>query len=788
MPWSDVSPRLSALPPVARLLIAALVMLLPSPAVAQQAPEVGYVYPPGGSAGTTVELRLGGYDWTPDTQFFVHDERITFDLLGPPGEMLHPGPPHWFGPKASNRPYGVPREVSVRLTLPADFPPGLVPWQVANANGASSLGYFRVGTGTQVLEEDLSPESRQLPPLPCTLAGRLEKIEEVDQYQLLASRSGPVTCTIETGRFGLPFHPVLRVYDAQRRLIADAADTEGQGLSLTFEAEAGGRYTLELFDVDYRGNRAHVYRLLAHEGPHLVAAIPPAGVPGSTAPVRFIGYGLASGTARLESVIREVTFPLEAPENRFAFTLDTPHGPAEPCWLALSQTRQQLEPADMPADAPPWQPPLAVCGTLDEPRQVDQYVFQASRDQVWSIHVDAQQIGSPLDVSLSALATDGRQLATADDTAGARDPSLVFKAPQDGQYRVRIRDLAGHAGRPDAVYRLRIEPPRAGFSLQAGDKLGVPLGGEAALVVKAERQGGFQEAISLQVSGLPPGVHAPAMIEIPAGKDQVKIPLTCDADAGTLAARATITGQAQAGEQATITTESRLLVAPVMKPRAVVAPLYKDAGRTVHRGATYAAPVVIERLEGYTGPVLLQLAAHPDRIRQGITGQDLVVPPEVTQTEFPLFLPEWVQIDRTSRIILNTIVQVPDPRGNVRHLVNKMDTRITMNVEGALLKLAAEQSEFDVRPGQEVLVPLVVSRSPKLTGDAKIELLAETAQPDFQTEAVALAAGEERAVLRIRCAETLDGGEHPLTIQATVWPDPRLPVVSRTEVILIVRH
>ncbi|MCO6454850.1 MAG: PPC domain-containing protein [Pirellulaceae bacterium] len=785
MPWPQVSPRV---PLATCLLIVALVALPRSPAVAQQAPEVGYVYPPVVPVGTTVEVRLGGYDWTPDTQFFVHDQRIGFELLGPPGEMLHPGPPHWFGPKASNRPYGVPREVSVRLTLPADFPPGLVPWQVANANGASSLSYFRAGAGAQVLEDDLASESRQLPSLPCTLAGRLEKIEEVDRFELLASRTGPVTCTIETGRFGVPFHPVLRVYDTGRRLIADAADTEGEGLSLTFEAEAGGRYTLELFDVDYRGNRAHVYRLLAHEGPHLLAAVPPAGAPGSTAPVRFIGYGVASGSARLESVVREVTFPREAIENRFAFTLDTPHGPAEPCWLELSQIPQQLEPAETPADAPPLQPPLAICGTLDEPRQVDQYVFQASRDEAWSIHVDAQRIGSPLDISLSVLDADGKQLTTADDTAGTRDPSVVFRAPQDGQYRVRIRDLAGHAGRLDAVYRLRIEPPRAGFSLQAGDRLGVPLAGEAALVVKAERQGGFTEAISLQVSGLPPGVHVPETIEIPAGKDQVKIPLTCDADAGTLAARATITGQAQAGEQETIAAESRLLVAPVMKPRAVVAPLYKDAGRTVHRGATYAAPVVIERLEGYAGPVLLQLAAHPDRIRQGIMGQDLVVPPEVTQIEFPLFLPEWVQIDRTSRIILNTIVQVPDPKGNVRHLVNKMDTRITMNVEGALLKLTAEQSELEVRPGQEVLVPLVVSRSPKLVGDATIELLVDAARPGIQAEAVTLPAGEERAVLRIRCPQTLDGDEQQVTIQATVWPDPRLPVVSRTEVILILRR
>ena len=40
-------------------------------------PEPGYVYPPGGAAGTTIDVLLGGYDWTPDLQFFALDPRVT---------------------------------------------------------------------------------------------------------------------------------------------------------------------------------------------------------------------------------------------------------------------------------------------------------------------------------------------------------------------------------------------------------------------------------------------------------------------------------------------------------------------------------------------------------------------------------------------------------------------------------------------------------------------------------------------------------------------------------------
>src|SRR6516162_7532354 len=71
-----------------------------SPARAQLAPSVGYAFPAGGKAGTTVEVRLGGSDWTPDMQFFVDDPRVKLEILGPPGPVLMPEPPYWFGIKS----------------------------------------------------------------------------------------------------------------------------------------------------------------------------------------------------------------------------------------------------------------------------------------------------------------------------------------------------------------------------------------------------------------------------------------------------------------------------------------------------------------------------------------------------------------------------------------------------------------------------------------------------------------------------------------------------------------
>ena len=51
---------------------------------AQLVPDIGYIYPSGGQVGTTVDVTLGGYDWTPDMQLFVHDPRIKLEIIGAP--------------------------------------------------------------------------------------------------------------------------------------------------------------------------------------------------------------------------------------------------------------------------------------------------------------------------------------------------------------------------------------------------------------------------------------------------------------------------------------------------------------------------------------------------------------------------------------------------------------------------------------------------------------------------------------------------------------------------------
>src|SRR6516164_1325825 len=140
--------------PVLVLFFSLAGFLFPSLAQAQKAPEAGYVFPPGGKAGTTVEVHLGGYDWTPDMEYVVHDKRVKLITTGPAGPILIPPPPYWFGAKGRIVALPLPREVPAKFVIPADIPPGPIYWQAANANGGTSAGVFIVGTGPEVVEDE----------------------------------------------------------------------------------------------------------------------------------------------------------------------------------------------------------------------------------------------------------------------------------------------------------------------------------------------------------------------------------------------------------------------------------------------------------------------------------------------------------------------------------------------------------------------------------------------------------------------------------------------------------
>jgi len=770
------------------------ILLLAAPATAQLAPEVGYAYPPGGKAGTAVSVQLGGTEWTPDMQFFVHDKRAKLEILGAPGDILIPPPPFWFG--AKGRLTGPPllRERPAKFVLPADLPAGPIRWQAANANGATSTGLFVVGTGVEVLEDEKRTGAQPLAAIPVTVSGRLWKNEEVDRYKFTAAKAGPVTCDLMARRLGSNFNAVLEVTDAKGKLVAESVDTEGFDPTLTFPAVAGGEYTVAIRDIDHAGDRSFVYRLEVRPGSRVLATLPASGQRGTTREVEFLGIGLATGGTAVESVKKSVAFPAGDAAS-FPYTLETPGG-AVPHTFALSDLPEAV-------GAVPLAVPGAITGVLDKPNGVAKFALTGKKGDRWSILAEARRFGSPLDLALRLLGPDGKQIAMNDDLPGTTDASLEFTVPADGTFTVVVNDTAGATGSKLALFRVSASVPRDGFTLHVpAQKLSAPLGTKVPLAIKATRTGNFKGPITIALAGLPAGITAgPAPLVIPIDKAELAVTLDVSATAAVEAAFITITGSADVGGKPTVRTAlaplppttgnlaprapeetGAVLIAMTMKPRVKGAPVDKDTGRKVPRGSTHPADIALTRLEGYAGEIVLKQSARQSYQLQGITGRDVVVPPGAAMAAYPCFMPEWLETSRTSRMGIMAEVKVADPKGTVRTLLAPIDGFVTMTMEGALLKLSHADGELAAKPGEPIVVRIRLARSARLVEPVKLELVPGELGDAAKAEPVIVKPGQSEAEFRISVAPGKPIGEQSFTIRGTAVQPGNLPVISETAV------
>lgn len=720
-------------------LIAALLSLESLRAQAELPPEIGYVFPAGGRSGETRDVVLGGYDWTPDIEILPHDPGVAIMITGAPTRVLIPEPPHLFGYKARANDRPCPREVPARLTFPADLPPGLHRFQVANANGASPPGFFHLSRYGSVVEDADREGPQLLPELPLVIDGRIGRTAQIDRYRFTVKESGPVSIDLVARRLLSPLHALLKVADSHGRVVLDVADTAGRDFSVSFSGKEGETYDLSIHDIDYAGDRSSVYRIELATGP-LDMPIPRSDIPETVSP-----EGMA-----------DIPLPTPPVAVRTAFEGDA---------------RSRIAVVDLPVGR-------------------------------WRVSASSTSASHPLDLDLAVLAPDNRELASADDTAGSVDPVATVAVAMAGTHRIVVGGRAlGSSTFGPAAWRLLIEPDSESF--EPGQTLAtlltVPLGGTGKLTIPIVRTGGFAGTVGIGFRGLPDGVKA-AEAAIAAGAAEATVELACGVDAGTAASLATLVLTGTTSDGRPLVHEKPIAVAVTMKPRVRIVPDGLDDVRKVHRGTTFRGPLTIHRLDGFAGEVRLHPTAKQQRHRQGMDGEEIVVPAGATHCDYPVFVPEWMETTRTSRFMVNAAVEVTDPKGRVRTLLERQELRLGMLPEGAIMKLSAP-GEVRVERGGTVAIGLglvlgAAFRSAALAGPVRVELVKESLPRGWRAEGLVTAepiviandgAEEAQATMTLILADDPRiAGEGAITIRATALEDGRWPVVSEATVGVIV--
>jgi WD40 repeat protein len=108
------------------------------------------------------------------------------------------------------------------------------------------------------------------------------------------------------------------------------------------------------------------------------------------------------------------------------------------------------------------------------------------------------------------------------------DSRLHFTAPADGNYLIRVTDTRGHGG-DRFWYRLIVRRPHPDFTVALGGKTLAPAGGAGReFTLTATRIDDFDDPITVEITGVPPGFSISSPLVIQAGLDEAKGTVNCD--------------------------------------------------------------------------------------------------------------------------------------------------------------------------------------------------------------------------------------------------------------------
>lgn len=775
-------------------LAACAFLLLSAGLTYADAPSVSYIFPAGGQRGTTVDFQVGGH--------YLHDA-CPFEMLGPgvaaSQELVRAEKTLWFeGPVIplpdSQRQEDYPWAQNGTVSIAADTPLGFRRWRVWTSQGVTESMKFVIGDLPEIIEQEIDGDP--IPTrvaLPVTINGRMFPREDVDVWTFEAKAGSSYTCEVMANRLGSPLDSRLAVIDPDGQLVAENVDGKGVDSFLRFTAMADGEYAVHIHDVNFGGLQHYVYRLTITDKPYVDCVYPLGGRRGTAVEFQLLGQATPDAP---------VLIKLDEPiESTYRKQLVVDGNTTNEVSFELSEHREVMEDSVSETDA--LAVPVVMNGRIEKPGEVDSWWIELVKNEPITLAVHAADLGSMLDSVLRIYDETGAELASNDDTGnGKTDSMLNFKAPVDGRYRITIQDRFDSRGGDRFAYRIYSEPsgnPESDFEIQLPvDAVTLLRGTEVKLKVTATRKGNFQGAITLEAGLLPAGVSI-AGNTIAEKKNDTQLVFKANDDANLELARLQVFGIATIGnttvrhravkpaESASDLERDHLLLAVAMPTQFKVVGDFET--RYAARGSTYLRHFMIDR-GSYEGPITVRMAERQVRHLQGVTGPTILVPPGETEFDYPIKLPPWMEIGRTSRTAVMAMADVRDETGalhRVSYTSHAQDDQVIVLVDPGQLDLRLGDKSLVASPNTTREIPFNLGRGQGMEGPVEVRLILPEHVKGLTSEPVVLAADESAGTLRLNFADGPIGPWNmPLTIRATATSDGSPYTAEAT--LAVVRH
>lgn len=528
-----------------RLALALLAAaLLPTLAAAQTSfPMVTHVTPVAVQRGTTSEVTVecrtsslgGAY------KILVEGDGVSLEPL-PPKEP----------PKADPKtPVPVVASIKLKVTVAPDATPGVREFRVACRHGISSLGQLVVVDAPVVTEQPgiNTPEKAQPVPVPSVVCGRVEVAENVDYYRFSAKAGQALTFEVFCARIQDKIHdlqkhadPLVAVFDSDGKELAASDDGFFADPVLTFAVPKDGEYRVAVRDAKYDGDPRWAYALTITDKPYAAHTFPMGVSVGRTAKTAPVGSAAKLGT----------DWTLAAPGTPGIATVPLKAGGAETNPVPVVATPlplfEEKEPNDTPTAATRIALPCGVNGRVGQRRDLDHFVFTATKGKPIKFEVFARRFGtvlrSQLDSQIDVMTPDGKTVLASNDDLVGKDAGLVFTPPADGDYVIRVRDLNNKGG-DGFIYFLECDFARPDFTIKCDpSKAMIGPGSRTAWFAQVTRTNGFAGPVKVEVKGLPAGVTVNPLT-IPANVTQGLLVVSAAADAQVDASVVKVVGTAE---------------------------------------------------------------------------------------------------------------------------------------------------------------------------------------------------------------------------------------------------
>lgn len=516
IPQSAVSRTLS----VRVLSVLGLMAFAVSGSVADAAsPDFVTSIPRGGKAGSEVKVTIIGNRLSDAEGLLFHQPGMSFKDLKVVDD----------------------KKVEVTVQIAPDCRLGEHHFRVRCRSGISYARNFWVSQFPNVDEVEPNDDFAAPQKIPMNVTIEAEaKPEETDYYQVTLKKGDRLSVEIEGLRINnipqnIAIDPFVSILNKDRFEIASADGSAllKQESVLSMEAPEDGEYIVEVRDSAYQGRgryRAHIGHF-----PRPTGIYPAGGKAGSE--LEFTMLGDVKGPYKTK-----VKLPASAEGDLFGvFAGKDGLLPPSANQVRLSPFDNvlEVEPNNTNAEATPAGAlPIAMNGILETEGDVDFFKFTAKKDQSFQIKVFANSIGSPVDPVLTVYNSKMGGLGSSDDADATKDGRVDFKAPEDGEYFVRVNDMLSRGGK-DFVYRIEslVAQPTIDVTMpemlrrdfQYLKQFNVPQGGYYAMVVNTTRRGVAGD-LKFEMPELPKGVTLEAGV-VPKSVGQFPILLKAAPDA-----------------------------------------------------------------------------------------------------------------------------------------------------------------------------------------------------------------------------------------------------------------